>query len=116
MFFITRQAGRTAMLLSELASDIDRSEIVGIFLSNLPPKIRHMAEYLSTNRLNDLAQIAHQIAGVACGYGFPAISHAARRVEERAQDNVDLIQIRRAVDELKRLCRQAVAGAVADEY
>jgi PAS domain S-box-containing protein len=98
------------ILVSELADDPDMAELVNSFLGNLGPKVGQMTEYLSTNRLGDLAKLAHQLKGAGGGYGFPTISDAARQVEHLAKAEQEMEQIQLAVDELTSLCRQAIAG------
>ena len=104
------QSECSKVMISELADDPDMAPLVDNFLSKLTPKITNMTEYLSANRLEDLAILAHQLKGAGGGYGFPSISEAAQRVEKQAKTDPDLETIQIAVDELANLCRQAIAG------
>ncbi len=105
-----RTAARTELLVSELAADPDLSRLVDQFVGRLDSKVCRMTECLSSNRLDELAKLAHQLKGSGGGYGFPGISDAARKVEEHAKGDSDLGQVRTAVAELTSLCRQAIAG------
>ena len=105
------ETGRTEILVSQLADDPDMAPLVDKFLINLGPKVNHMTEYLSMNRLDELASLAHQLKGTGGGYGFPSISNAASKVEQHAKTSTDLEQIQMAVAELTGLCRQAIAAA-----
>jgi HPt (histidine-containing phosphotransfer) domain-containing protein len=68
-----------------------------------------MSAYLSDNQFEELAKLAHQLAGAGGSYGFPTISDAARRVEYSANEDKALDEIRTAVADLSKLCRQAAA-------
>jgi len=100
----------TEILISELADDPDMTPLVDTFLSNLEPKVGIMAEHLAAQRIAELADLVHQLKGAGGSYGYPDISAAARGVEQCAQSNRDLDQLRRSVDELSGLCRRAIAG------
>jgi CheY-like chemotaxis protein/anti-sigma regulatory factor (Ser/Thr protein kinase)/HPt (histidine-containing phosphotransfer) domain-containing protein len=101
---------RTGPLKSELADDPEMAPLVENFLGKMGLKIANLNEYLSGNRLDELARLAHQLKGSGGGYGFPTISEAARQVERFANGESDLAQIQIAVKELTMLCQQAIAG------
>jgi HPt (histidine-containing phosphotransfer) domain-containing protein len=96
--------------VSELADDAELSWLVDSFLGNLGPTVRNMIECLSSSQLHELARLAHQLKGAGGGYGFPAISEAARLIEEHVEAGHDLTQIQLAVGELSSLCQRAIAG------
>ncbi|WP_010584820.1 ATP-binding protein [Schlesneria paludicola] len=101
-------------LISELADDPDMRPLVTKFLTNLPPKVMRMSECLVESRLKDLETLAHQLGGAGGGYGYPAISDAARRVERAAKidPEPDLDQVRGALNQLSLLCQQAVKSGL----
>jgi len=109
------EIGHAENLVSQLADEPGMAPLVDKFLNNLGPKVSHMTEYLSTNRLADLAALAHQLKGTGGGYGFPSISNAASRVEQHAKTSTDLEQLQLAVAELTGLCRQAIAAATPSD-
>ena len=102
--------GLARVLTSELADDPEMAGLVNKFVGNLGPKITRISECLSTNRLDELSKIAHQLKGAGGGYGYPTISTAAQHVEDLAKADRDLAEIRTAVADLTNLCRQAIAG------
>jgi CheY-like chemotaxis protein/HPt (histidine-containing phosphotransfer) domain-containing protein len=97
-------------LLSYLADDPEMGPLIEKFLSKLAPKIQNMSEFLLNNRLDELATLAHQLKGAGGSYGFPTISDAARDVEKQSRSRDDMDQLRESVEELSRLCRQAMGG------
>lgn len=103
----------STVLLSELADDTDMAELVDMYLAGLGPKAALVAELYAEHRLGELARLAHQLKGASGGYGFPTISEAAKKVELQATADPDLRQLTLAVDDLTRLCAQAIAGRPA---
>lgn len=100
-------------LLSEFAADPEMAPLIAAFLSKLESKATLMSQYLIDNRLDDLSRLAHQLKGTGGGYGFPAISDAARRVEHDVTSDQALSQIEQSVAELSDLCRQAVSRGIS---
>lgn len=98
------------VLKSEYGDDELMAPLVKKFVSNLNPKIEQLNECLISNRLDDLAKLAHQLKGSGGGYGFPSISEAAKHVETQAKAEPDIEKIQAVVAELTDLCRQAIAG------
>jgi histidine phosphotransfer protein HptB len=95
---------------SRLAVDPDLSEIVDMFVEEMPDRIATLLEQLNAGDWECLRRTAHQLKGAAGSYGFDKISPSAGRVEAAIRDNEPEQSIRLAVDELVDLCRRAHSG------
>ncbi len=98
-------------LRSDLAADEEFAELIELFTGDLDKKISDMHEMLDVDRLDDLTRLAHQLKGAAGGYGYPAISEAARIVEQQTKQGTVDGDLTQAVDDLATLCQRAVIGA-----
>lgn len=96
-------------LVSELAGDPDLQQLVDEFVWKLPGKADAMQKELARGDIATLTHLAHQLKGSAGGYGFPAISDAARHLEQTAKATKDLEAISDHIRELADLCRRAVS-------
>ena len=97
-------------LISELADDPDMSDLVSEFAAELPKRAEAMASCVAAEDLATIRSLAHQLKGSAGGYGFPAITEAAAKVEQSAKDNAEFVVITEQINELASLCRRARAG------
>jgi len=70
-------------IISRYASDPEMSELVGLFVDELPARVSSMRAAWDNQRLRDLERLAHQLRGAGMGYGFKAISDAAGSLERR---------------------------------
>jgi HPt (histidine-containing phosphotransfer) domain-containing protein len=97
-------------LRSQLANDPDMQELIGLFIEELPERLRALESALAAQRADDVKRVAHQLRGACGGYGFPVLSVAAGKVEDavRAMSNPenDLAQVKAGVEELVDLCRR----------
>ncbi len=99
-------------LRSTLEGDPDMAELVGLFVGDLPQRINSIEQAWSTKRAADIQRLAHQLRGSSASYGFPTIGESAARLEDSIlalgstpTDSLDTL--RRSVDELIQLCKQA---------
>ncbi len=99
------------VLVSELADDADMMELVEMFVDELPDKLAAIQTALAGQDFDDLARVAHQLKGSAGGYGFPAITEAAKELEDSARADRDLETLNTQVRELASLCGRARAAA-----
>ena len=97
-------------LRSELADDPDLADLVGRFVNSLDGKVANMRARFASGDANELAMLAHQLKGAGGGYGFPAITEAASRLEANVKEGEDSGQIEMAISELAALCDRATAG------
>ncbi len=97
-------------LISELADDPDMLDLVSEFADDLPERAEAIASCVAAEDLATIRTLAHQLKGSAGGYGFPAITDAAAKVEQSAKDNAELVVITEQINELALLCQRARAG------
>jgi CheY-like chemotaxis protein/HPt (histidine-containing phosphotransfer) domain-containing protein len=78
-------SGKEDVLYSQYA---DRPVIAGIlseFISRLDGRIRAMEAALLDSQADELQHLAHQLKGTAGSYGYPALSTAAKALEDHVQ-------------------------------
>ena len=97
-------------LFSTFAGDPEFAEILGPFVAELPERISSLQAALAASDLESLAMLAHRLKGAAGGYGYPTITDAAKDVEQSAKTRAELNAIRKQVEALVDLCRQAGAA------
>ncbi|MBL9164283.1 MAG: response regulator [Planctomycetaceae bacterium] len=103
-------AARHEALRSEVADDPDLAELVNRFVSSLDGKMARMRERFAGDKASELAVLAHQLKGAGGGYGFPAISEAAGRLEACINHGEDAGRIETSLTELAAQCDRATAG------
>jgi len=102
-------------LTSEFANDPDMSELVRLFVEEMPERIDAMLQSLERGAAGDLRRLAHQMKGACGGYGFPRVGQAAGRLENslaafgQSVELGDLEGLREQVEELIGLCRRVTA-------
>lgn len=103
------------VLRSEFADDPEMTELIGIFLDELPARIDAMRAAADASRLDALITMAHQLKGSAGGYGYSPIGLAAGKVEHRlrtggADPALALDAVGRELSDLIEMCRAAIRG------
>lgn len=103
-------------LLSQFADDPELRELVQLFASELPDRIRAIEDAWSRREVNSLRRTVHQLRGASAGYGFPTIGRAAGEIEDGLRalgrsDDPGWGTLRRQVDHLIDLCRSASADS-----
>ncbi len=101
---------QTEPLYSSLGDDPDLSEIVEMFVDEMPDRVTALQTQLKEADWESLRRTAHQLKGAAGSYGFDIISPCAARLEDAVRESEPEDQIRKAVDELANLCSRATAG------
>jgi histidine phosphotransfer protein HptB len=107
---MSQAVSKEEMLYSHLGNDPDLSEIVTMFVEEMPNRIATLLEQLNSGDLETLRRTAHQLKGAAGSYGFDLISPAAARLECAVRDDETPRHIRDAVEELVELCSRVRAG------
>ena len=97
-------------LISELADDPDMLDLVNEFAGELPKRAEAITSCVAAEDLATIRTLAHQLKGSAGGYGFPAITDAAAKLEQSAKSNAELALITEQINELASLCQRARAG------
>ena len=87
----------TTTLRSEFADDPDMSEIVALFVRELPQRLAAMHSALMAGDIEQVRVLAHQLKGAAGGYGFPKLGEAAALVDQGVKDGCDANVVRSRV-------------------
>jgi HPt (histidine-containing phosphotransfer) domain-containing protein len=106
---MSESQGDTGDLVSELADDADMVELVEMFVGELSEKVANMAKSLEDQDFDTLSRLAHQLKGSGGGYGFPAITEAAKALERNAKGVQDIEALAAQVEALASLCDRARA-------
>jgi len=106
-----RDTADSAPLRSELAQDPDFAELLELFIHDLPDRIAAIQIAARRHDLAHLTQLARQFRTAARGYGFPAMTGPAARIETLARDACDIQLVDDAVDELLTLMRRATRAS-----
>jgi len=104
----TTAAPRT--LHSALADDPDLRELLQLFVDELPGKIEAMRRAIDEARIETLTRLAHQLKGAGGGYGYPAITDAAKALEADAREQADVDRLQDDLTQLNKLCQAASRG------
>ena len=103
-------AGNRPPLYSTLAADPDLSELVDLFVAEMPERIAAIELLAHGRNWDQLSQIAHQLKGAAGGYGFPDITRCASQLEATiGGGQPEPIAV--ALEQLLGLCRRARSRA-----
>jgi len=97
-------------LFSALASDPDLSELVEMYVDEMPQRIAAIQEALASGDWDELRRMAHQMKGAAGSYGFEAITPVAGAGEDTIRNQAPEEQTRQAVENLLAMCGRVRAG------
>jgi HPt (histidine-containing phosphotransfer) domain-containing protein len=98
-------------LLSELAGDPGMAEIVETFVFGLSARAEAIERACSAQDVDSLRTLVHQLKGAAGSYGFPAITEAARTLEQATKSESSPETLRALSKALIALCRCARVAA-----
>ncbi len=108
--------GVPAIIISDLADDIDLAELIRTFTYNLGSRMEQLTACAQAGDLAGLARLAHQLKGTGTSYGFPSLTRAARSVEALAVDEADSAALAEAVTILLATARAIRRGASATPH
>jgi PAS domain S-box-containing protein len=91
--------------LDALLSRPGTAKLVENFLSKLDDRVSAIRNVVETHDAQQLRTLAHQLKGAAGGYGFPAISDAAKNIEQTTIEDAEALKD--AIEHLTALCQQA---------
>lgn len=95
-------------LVSELVeSDPDLADLVEEFVAGLGQRVQRMCTAVEKADYDDLRTAAHQLKGSAGGYGYPALTTVAAKLETEAARK-SLEQCRATLAEIESLVRRVV--------
>lgn len=98
-------------LISKLANDPTVSDLVELFVAELPARVAALERAWSENDPAGLLRLVHRLKGAAGGYGFPTIRDAARELETALSAGSDPRRVASALDRVRGLCLRARASA-----
>lgn len=97
---------------STLANDPEMTELVQMFVSELPDRADAVQAAWSGQKLDDLRRLAHQLRGSSASYGFSVIGDTAGRIEDQLKGMApvpdSMETVKQTVDELVSLCQRAM--------
>jgi HPt (histidine-containing phosphotransfer) domain-containing protein len=99
-------------LRSEFANDPDMRDIVEMYVTEMPERIAQLTNLWTSQQLDELRRVAHQLKGASGGYGFPTVGKAAGKVENSlmalsdGSANASLAQLRLQVEDLINTCQR----------
>jgi histidine phosphotransfer protein HptB len=99
-------------IISEFADDKDFSDLVELFVSELPDRVAAIESAFKACNHEEVTRLTHQLKGAGPGYGFPTIGEAAGVVEawyrtRSTPAQEELEDVRKQIDDLVDLCRRA---------
>ncbi len=99
-------------IISELANDQDFSEVIEVFLQDLPLQLQTISEAVTNADMEQLKYLIHTIKGAGGSAGFPVIMEKAAQAEKNVIEG-ELDSIQSSIDELTQLCKRAIANKEA---
>jgi len=99
-------------LTSLYADDPDIAPILQEFIDGLSGQVSHMGLNARTGAYDELRRQAHQIKGAGGGYGYPALTEAAARLEDAANTR-EAERVAMALGEVEILSQAIVQGAAS---
>lgn len=105
------QSPRQVPIRSLYAEDPEMSELVGLFVSELPQRTGALMDAFRAEQWEIVQRLSHQLKGASAGYGFPAIGAAAGKVEDVVRSaptagSGAVERLNETVKELITLCRR----------
>jgi len=94
-------------LFDGLLDDATVDQLVEEYAETLLAKAETIEKALGTHDLDVIAELAHELKGVAGMYGFERVSDAALSLKQLAAEVDDVEEIEAAVGEMAQLCREA---------
>jgi CheY-like chemotaxis protein/HPt (histidine-containing phosphotransfer) domain-containing protein/anti-sigma regulatory factor (Ser/Thr protein kinase) len=100
----------SAVLRSTLADDEVMKELVEEFVAGLPERSSELQRAAAAADWTAVSSMAHRLKGSAGGYGFPAITDAAGKLEEAIREGEAAERVDAAARRLAELCQRARAA------
>jgi len=95
---------------SELVrEDASLADLVEEFLGTIPERLREMETAINSSDFDILRRRAHQLKGSGGGYGYPAVTELAARLEQQAVGG-QLTSCQQALEELHELVGRLVVS------
>jgi CheY-like chemotaxis protein/HPt (histidine-containing phosphotransfer) domain-containing protein len=91
-------------IFSSMADDESFTDLIDAFVVELPEKVGRLEGAFSRNDVQALTNIVRILKGEGGAYGFQAITDTAAQVEQALQDQVEMREIRKQLNELIHIC------------
>jgi len=93
---------------SLLAEDPLVGPLISTFVRNLPQRVTALQHAEQRSDWREIANVAHQMAGAAGGYGFPELGKVAARIETLAKDHPNPQAMAKSIAAFNSLCDSAI--------
>jgi PAS domain S-box-containing protein len=103
------EADPDEVILSQFADDPDIAAILEAFVKGLDGQVRAMREAMADHRYEDLRRAAHRMNGAGGSYGYPALTDAAKALEDAARKRDDATMVL-AFDRVSEICKAIERG------
>ena len=94
-------------LRSTYADDQAISDILPLFLSNMPKYLGDLESNIEHRDWTAAARVCHDLKGTSGGYGYPDIAKATQKLESELKGGKDVESIMTYLDEVRTLCERA---------
>lgn len=91
-------------IYSSFADDEMMSELVELFVSEIPDRVQTLEEAYAAPNKELLRRTAHQLKGAFGSYGFDSLTAPARKLEHSLEVDDQWDQVRQHLDDLVALC------------
>ena len=95
---------------SLLVDDPDIGQLIGAFVEKLPERLKALRDAEQRSAWLEVANLAHQMAGAAGGYGFPEMGKFAARIEVATKGIPNPRELAHAMAAFDTLCMAAIHG------
>jgi HPt (histidine-containing phosphotransfer) domain-containing protein len=85
---------------SSLSGDPEMAELLALFVNELPQRLAEIRQAAQRHNWQEVRRLAHQLRGAGGSYGFPLLTIAAGRVEDIANEQTSVKELRAALDRL----------------
>ena len=96
---------------STYCHDSDMTELVQLFVEEIPDRLAVLEQNLEQGNWSELARFAHQLKGAGGSYGFPQLTPVAARLEELAKETAPPCALEAALHELVTVAECLRAGS-----
>ena len=81
---------------SAFCDDEDFLELIELFVDGIEEKKQFLSQTVSSDQIDQLQMLAHQLKGAGAGYGFNELSELSSHLEEacKSEDRIEIAQQR----------------------
>ena len=98
----------TQHIYSTLASDPDFSDLVTLYVEEMPERIEQINDAYRSGERETLIRLIHQLKGAAGSYGFASLTEEATIAEQKLMKDADDSDL--AISNLLQICEKVRAG------